>query len=198
MTTDLDSIKQTLVGISRGENILDTLIEFERTLDNAEIFAYKNWILGELVEGPEIGRYWYKTTWMYPYAMMPDPNGGLRLTKIGAKVNFRKGVFKKPVRVEGPQDWQDPQSKKAKMSEHEIWLVTIELPLKYINRGLEQADDVIQKDIQNTNAELADAFEDEDTDETTQDGMADESMDMSGGAEGMDDGSGMGQQGGMQ
>lgn len=158
--TDLDSIKKTLVNISKGNSILDTLLEFERTLDNAEIFAYKNWILGELVEGPDISRYWYKTVWMYPYAMMPDPNGGLRLTKIGAKVNFRKGVFKKPVRVNGPQDWVDPESKRAKMEEHEIWLVTIELPLKYINRGIEQADDVIQQDIQDTNNELADAFND--------------------------------------
>ena len=43
MTTDLDSIKKTLVGISRGDTILDTLLEFERTLDNAEIFAYKKY-----------------------------------------------------------------------------------------------------------------------------------------------------------
>lgn len=161
MTTDLDSIKSTLVNISKGNSILDTLLEFERTLDNAELFAYKNWILGELVEGPEISRYWYKTVWMYPYAMMPDPNGGLRLTKIGAKVNFRKGVFKKPVKVEGPQDWVNPESKRAKMAEHEIWLVTIELPLKYINRGLEDTDEIIQRDIENTNAELADAFDEE-------------------------------------
>lgn len=161
MTTDLDSIKQTLVAISKGDTILDTLLEFERTLDNAEVFAYKNWILGELVEGPEIKRYWYKTVWMYPYAMMPDPNGGLRLTKLGAKVNFRKGTFKKPVKVTGPQDWRDPESKRAKMAEHEIWLVTIELPLKYINRGLQQIDDVIQQDIQQTNADLADAFDEE-------------------------------------
>lgn len=161
MTTDLESIKKTLVNISKGSSILDTLLEFERTLDNAEVFAYKNWILGELVEGPDIGRYWYKTTWMYPYAMMPDPNGGLRLTKIGAKVNFRKGVFKKPVKVEGPQDWVDPQSKRAKMAEHEIWLVTIELPLKYINRGLEQTEEIIQRDIEDANAELADAFDEQ-------------------------------------
>jgi len=159
--TDLDSIKSTLVGISKGEGILDMLIEFERTLDNAEIFAYKNWILGELVEGPIIGRYWIKTVWMYPYAMMPDPNAGLRLTKLGAKVNFRKGVFKKPVKVHGPEDWADPQTKKAKMADHEIWLVTIDLPIKYINRGLEKVDDIIQKDIEATNAELADAFEDD-------------------------------------
>ena len=159
MTTNLDSIKKTLVNISKGNTILDTLLEFERTLDNAEIFAYKNWILGELVEGPEIGRYWYKTVWMYPYKLMPDPNGGLRLTKIGAKVNFRKGNFKRPVKVKGPEDWVDPQTKRAKMLDTEIWLVTIELPLRYINRGLEQSDDIIQKDIEKTNAELAGAFQ---------------------------------------
>lgn len=161
MSTDLESIKKTLVNVSKGNSILDTLLEFERTLDNAEIFAYKNWILGELVEGPEIGRYWYKTVWMYPYAMMPDPNAGLRLTKLGAKVNFRKGIFKKPVKVRGPEDWVDPESKRAKMVEHEIWLVTIELPIKYINRGLDDIDDIIRKDIQDTNEELADAFEED-------------------------------------
>ena len=159
--TDLESIKKTLVNISKGNDILSMLIEFERTLDNAEIFAYKNWILGELVEGPIISRYWFKVVLMYPYEMMPDPNAGLRLTKLDAKVNFRKGIFKKPVKVKGPQDWADPQSKKAKMAEHDVWLVTINLPLKYINRGLEQLDTVIQNDIDDTNAELADAFEDD-------------------------------------
>lgn len=159
--TDLDSIKQTLVNISKGDSILDTLLEFERTLDNAELFAYKNWILGELVEGPVIGRYFYKVVFMYPHQLMPDPNGGLRLTKIGAKVNFKKGVFKKPTRVRGPEDWVDPQSKRAKMVESDIWLVTIELPMKYIVRGLEHNDDIIQKDIDKTNAELDGAFEEQ-------------------------------------
>lgn len=159
--TDLDSIKNTLVKISQGNTILDTLLEFERTLDNAEIFAYKNWILGELVEGPDIGRYFYKTVWMYPYATMPDPNAGLRLTKLGAKVNFKKGVFKKPIKVQGPEDWVDPETKQAKMVEYEIWLVTIELPIKYINRGLEQNAEIIQKDIDDTNSEVADAFDEQ-------------------------------------
>ena len=169
MTTDLESIKSTLVNVSKGNDILSTLLEFERTLDNAEIFAYKNWILGELVEGPIISRYFYRVVFMWPYAMMPDPNAGLRLTKLGAKVGFRQGVFKKPVKVDGPKDWVDPQTKRAKMAEHDVWLVTIELPIKYINRGLEYNDDIIQRDIEDTNAELADAFEDEvpTQDETT-------------------------------
>lgn len=173
MTTDLDSIKKTLVGISRGDTILDTLLEFERTLDNAEVFAYKNWILGELVEGPDIGRYWYTVTFMYPYKKMPDPNAGLRLTKLGAKVSYKKGNFKRPTKVKGPADWVDPETKRAKMLDSDIWLVTIELPLKYIQRGLEHTDDIIQQDIDATNAELADAFEeDAPPDEAVPDDMA--------------------------
>jgi hypothetical protein len=182
MSTDLDTIKSTLVGISKGEGVLDMLIEFERTLDNAEIFAYKNWILGEIVAGPDIGRYWFKITLMYPYAMMPDPNAGLRLTKLGAKVGFKKGVFNKPVKVHGPQDWADPQSKRAKMAEHEVWLVTIDMPIKYIKRGLAHIDDIIQQDIDDTNAEIADAF-----DEMPQDDMGMEDPGMEGGDMGMED-----------
>jgi len=156
--TDLDSIKNTLVNISRGDSVLDMLLELERTLDNAEIFAYKNWTLGELVEGPHIDRYWFKTVWMYPAKLMPDPNAGLRLTKLGARIGFRKGVFKRPVKVKGPQDWVDPETKRAKMDESEIWLVTIDMPIKYINRGIEHTDDIIQKDIEKTNSDLADAY----------------------------------------
>lgn len=185
MSTDLDSIKKSLVNISKGEGLLDTLLEFERTLDNCELFAYKNWILGELVDGPHIGRYWYKVKFMYPAEMMPDPDGGLRLTKLGAKVNFQKGVFKKPVKVHGPEDWQNPQSKRAKMADHEIWLVTIELPIKYIQRGLEQTDEIIQKDIDDTNAEIADAYDEPAEGEDFGGETEDPSMTDEGGVEGL-------------
>lgn len=167
-TTNLDAIKQTLVGITKGENVLDMLIELERTMDNAEIFAYRNWILGELVSGPDISRYWFTTVWMYPYAMMPDPDAGLRLTKLGAKVNYRKGKFVKPVRVRGPSDWSDPISKRAKVHESEVWLVTISMPMKYISVGLEQLDTAIADDLDKVATEVSQAFESEvpDTPET--------------------------------
>ena len=161
MPRELDDIKKTLVRISKGETLLDTLLEFERTMDSAEVFAYQNWILGELVEGPEIGRYWYKTTWMFPYELMPDPDGGLRLTKLGAKIGFRKGTFKKPIKVTGPQDWADETTKKAKIVDHPVWLVNIDLPIKYINRGLDNIDDIIMKDIEDANSEITDAYGDD-------------------------------------
>ena len=159
MSTDLDSIKSTLVGISKGNGIIDMLMEFERTLDNAEVFAYKNWLLGELVEGPIIDRYFFKVVLMYPLTKMPDPDAGLRLTKLGAKINFKKGIFKKPVKVEGPQDWVDIETKRAKMEEYKVWLVTVSLPMKYIDRGLLDIDEIMRNDIEDTNTELSDAFD---------------------------------------
>ena len=167
--TDLETIKHTLASISKGENVLDTLMEFERTLDNAEVFAYKNWIVGELVEGPTIGRYFYRTVWMFPHSMMPDPDGGLRLIKLGASVSFKKGTFKKPVKVHGPQDWADTETKRAKLGEYPVWLVTIEMPIKYINRGLEQSETIIQNDIEKTNQMVADAYEESEPEDQTMD-----------------------------
>ena len=167
--TDLETIKHTLASISKGENVLDTLMEFERTLDNAEVFAYKNWIVGELVEGPTVGRYFYRTVWMFPHSMMPDPDGGLRLIKLGASVSFKKGTFKKPVKVHGPQDWADTETKRAKLGEYPVWLVTIEMPIKYINRGLEQSETIIQNDIEKTNQMVADAYEESEPEDQTMD-----------------------------
>lgn len=178
MSKSLDDIKATLVRISKGESILDTLLEFERTLDTAEVFAYKNWILGEIVDGPHIDRYWYRITLQYPEAMMPDPDGGLRLTKLGAKVSFRKGTFRKPVKVSGPQDWRNISTKKAKIAEHPVWLIDINLPIKYINRGLDNIDDIILKDLVATNNQLGDAYEVEQPDQEDMDdiGMSDDGM----------------------
>jgi len=159
MPKELDDIKATLVRISKGDSILDTLMEFERTLDTAEVFAYQNWMLGEIVDGPHIDRYWYRVTLMYPLAKMPDPDGGLRLTKLGAKVNFRKSIFKRPVKVHGPQDWRNASTKKAKIAEHPVWLISIDLPIKYINRGRDNLDDMIAKDLESANDDLGNSYE---------------------------------------
>ena len=184
MSKSLEDIKSTLVRISKGDSLLDTLLEFERTLDTAQVFAYKHWLLGEIVDGPHIDRYWYRLTLQYPAAKMPDPDGGLRLTKLGAKVGFQKSIFKKPVKVRGPEDWRDTTTKKAKIAEHPVWLVTISLPIKYINHSLDNLDNIILKDLESTNDELVDAYETEDLQDTSDNGFGDDTVPMgSGGAQ---------------
>ena len=46
-------------------------------------------------------------------------------------------------------------------SESKIWLVTIDLPIKYIDRGLAQNSEIIQKDIAKVNKDLANAYEED-------------------------------------
>jgi hypothetical protein len=62
---------------------MSTLLDFERVLDEADLYAYKNWLLGELVQGPDIGKYSVTCVFMWPYKLMPDPRGAKRLATIG-------------------------------------------------------------------------------------------------------------------
>lgn len=128
-------------------------MEFEKTLDNSNLYAYKNWMSGELVDGPIIDRYWFKTTWMYPHNLMPDPDGSLRLIKYGCKVYYAKDTFIEPAKVLSGDDLRGGLSnerKQAKLNKHPVWLVTIEMPRKFVDEAqeamLQLEDDEINVD----------------------------------------------------
>ena len=76
--------------INGNETLLDMLLEFEKVLDDVGVYAYKNWMLGEVVEGPLLERYWFNVTLMYPRKEMPDPDAMRRLDKYGCKVEYVK------------------------------------------------------------------------------------------------------------
>ena len=71
--------------IKNVENIYDSdtsftvLKDFERVLDELDLYVYKNWEDGELVSGPNIKRHWIICSFMWPREKMPDPMGGKRL-----------------------------------------------------------------------------------------------------------------------
>ena len=152
------------------------LLEFEKTLDNANLYAYQNWMNGELVEGPDISRYWFTTTWMYPMKMMPDPAGGLRLLKYGCKVSYQKETFVEPKNLKGPEDAidTDSQPKKAKMLEHPVWLVTIDMPRRFVD---DTYDGIIEVGDEEVDVEDINAAWDENLDQEFIDG--DEDVDAS-------------------
>ena len=43
--------------IYQSDNSLETLLDFERVLDYADMYVYENWSSGELIEGPIHSRY---------------------------------------------------------------------------------------------------------------------------------------------
>ena len=133
MAKNTNEILSLIKRVSGQETSLNMLMEFERTLDATNLYAYKNWMNGELVEGPIIDRYWFTTTWMYPFKMMPDPAGSLRLLQYGCKVYYKKDILKEPSRVLGREDLRqgiEDEQKKAKILRKSVWLITIEMPLE--------------------------------------------------------------------
>ena len=129
--------------INGNKTLLDMLLEFEKVLDDTGIYAYKNWMAGEVVEGPLLERHWFNVTLMYPRKEMPDPDAIRRLDKYGCKVNFVKEEIEVPVRVKGVEDLKDLRTKEPKMEAQQVWLVKIEMPRRFLetfdDRSLEVA-----------------------------------------------------------
>lgn len=176
---DFVSIVDTIKGIYMSDGAMSTLLDFERVLDEADIYAFKNWAMGELVDGPVVGRYSCKAVFMWPYKLMPDPRAALRLTNIGCKVTFGKGKIKVPVEVKDYDDFV-PGTRYPKMIERKVWYIEIVIPFELMDDIKEGSIDLADQTIDLS--DLEDAY-DEDLDtamseEDSVDTMADEAQGM--------------------
>lgn len=121
----LDNTKE----IFMTDSAVSTLLDFERVLDELDLYAFANWKNGELVEGPIYEKYFVKCTFMWPYKKMPDPRGAERLSEYDCDVNFKKDFFEHPIKVKTPMDYK-PGTKVPKLIKSPIWLVEIVMPKK--------------------------------------------------------------------
>ena len=110
-----------------SEGSLLSLLDFERVLDELDLYAFKNWNLGELVEGPDIGRYKVSCIFMWPEKLMPDPRGARRLLPFDCDVRYKKTTIEIPVKIEDPDDFI-PGTHKARLVKKPVWLVEITMP----------------------------------------------------------------------
>ena len=116
-----------------SDSSLNVLLDFERVLDELDIYAFANWFKGELVEGPIVEKYWVTCTFMWPRKLMPDPRGGERLLPYGCHVSYEKTSIKTPMAIKKPGDMRDDGSKKGKLVDVPVWLVKIEVPQELIS-----------------------------------------------------------------
>jgi hypothetical protein len=150
-----DNIKRLYM----SDGSLATLLDFERVLDELDLYAFRNWQNGELVAGPEVGRYRVTATFMWPERLMPDPRGGRRLLPFDCEVKYRRIMMKIPIRINDPSDYR-PGTKKARIIERPVWLVEISMPkalMSDIRTGsvelededidLKDLDDAYEKDL---------------------------------------------------
>ena len=164
------SIVDTVRGIYTSDGTMSTILDFERVLDDADVYAFRNWINGELVQGPNVGRYTTTCIFMWPYKMMPDPRGAVRLLKLGCRVEFAKSEIKVPVKVENYDDLV-PGTNYPKMKERKVWFVKIEIPLELMDSIKEGSIDLADSTIDL--ADIDDAYNEDLDQDAKQD---DESM----------------------
>ena len=140
-----DSIKE----ISDSNSLLDMLLEFEKTLDSLDLYAFKNWMKGEILEGPSLKRHYVNVKLIYPYKDMPDPDGAKRLIARDCLVEFKKDTLIRPKKVQSFNDVTlekrpDGSTRyKPKTLTEPVWVVSIDMPRRYVD---EFVSDVVEVD----------------------------------------------------
>ena len=168
MATSIKSALENIKEIYMSDSSLSTLLDFERVIDELDVYAFENWKLGELVEGPIYEKYFVTCTFMRPYKKMPNPRGGEQLLNYNCEVKFKKDKLEFPVKPKSPDDFK-PGTKMAKKKQTTIWLVSITIPKK------------LMKDIQQGSIELENEKLDlEDLEQAYEEGVDKEDMDPAG------------------
>ena len=126
----LDVIKN-IQSIYESDMAFTVLKDFERVLDDLDIYVYENWADGELVSGPNISRHWVTCSFMWDRDKMPDPSGGKRLLDYDCRVTYKKDLIIKPRKIRKPDDIR-PGTKKGRLDREPIWIVEIMMPKKLV------------------------------------------------------------------
>ena len=140
----LDIIRnvQSLYAIGPTLNILK---DFERVLDELDVYVFKNWENGELLSGPVDSRHFVTCSFMWPADEMPDPVGGKRLLDRGCKVTYAKDELLKPREIKSPGDYR-PGTTKGKIDAHNIWVVNIKMPKELIGNFKHGKEEIESQD----------------------------------------------------
>ena len=118
--------------IYMSDSSLNMLLDFERVLDEMDLYSFENWLDGELVSGPKIERYWVECSFMWPRAKMPDPRGGARLLPYGCKITYAKETVKIPVKIESPDDFR-LGTRQGKLVDVPVWIINIRMPQELVS-----------------------------------------------------------------
>jgi hypothetical protein len=151
---DIKDIISNIEQIYGSNNSLNLLKDFERVIDELDVYVYDNWIDGELVDGPRESRYYVECTFMWPRDQLPEPKGGKRLLEYGCRVQVAESKIAQIRKIKTPDDIR-PGTRKGKIDHKDIWMIKISMPKKLmsdINRGYTELDKNKIEDIVNANS----------------------------------------------
>lgn len=155
MAANIKDILTNIKSIYMTDSSLESLLDYERVLDELDLYSFANWKKGELVEGPIYEKYFVTCSWMYPYREMPDPSGAERLLNYGCEVSYKKDKFSYPVKVESPNDFK-PGTKMPRLVSKPIWVVTITMPKKLMSDIQQGSIELENETLDTEDIELAD------------------------------------------
>jgi hypothetical protein len=126
---DILDIIRNIDDLYENNTSLAILKDFERVLDEMDMYVYENWEDGELAYGPQVDRHWITAGFMWPKEKMPNPTAAKRLLDLGCKVKYEKSHLIEPRKIRSPEDFR-PGTKKGKLDRKPIWIVEIQMPKK--------------------------------------------------------------------
>ena len=139
MTIAVKMLNDQIKKISETNTLLDMLLEWERTLDSMDLYAFANWNEGEVLEGPKLGRHYLTVKLLYPQNKMPDPAGAKRLLNRDCLVKYTKDTLLKPRKVRNFDDLVAETSPngearfRTKTDAEPVWVVEIKMPRRYVD-----------------------------------------------------------------
>jgi len=124
---DFWGVAKSIRDVYMSDGLTKSLIDYERVLDELDIYAFENWEKGELVQGPDVGKYRVTCIFMWPEKMMPDPRGAKRLLPFDCDVEYLLQTVTIPIKIKSPDDYEDG-TKKARKVKRKFWFVKITIP----------------------------------------------------------------------
>jgi hypothetical protein len=126
---DILEVIKNIDDLYENNTSMAILKDFERVLDEMDMYVYENWQDGELASGPFVDRHWITASFMWPKNKMPDPTAGKRLMELGCRVRYEKTNLIEPRKIKTAEDFR-PGTKKGKLEHKPIWIVEIQMPKK--------------------------------------------------------------------
>ncbi len=139
MLNDNSGVNSTVQRLYDQDGLLDILLGVEEYFDGMDLYAYKNWIEGEVVEGPIVSKYWVEVTLKFYQETFPDPRALLIFERQGTKISVKKDFENRP--IEHPRSNEDMTTytgsytgvQKPKIEKLPILLVIFQIPRRLVN-----------------------------------------------------------------
>lgn len=112
------------------ETLMDVAMECAYFLEQIGALAYCNWDKGEVINGPNVTRFFSTISLMFSANALPDITVIDRLKSMQCKVSYETDTYR---RVVSYKDGEDQFAEyRQKVVDHKVWIVTIKIPNRYL------------------------------------------------------------------